>query len=339
MDLARVLMELSGACGVCGDEREAVEKARGYLAPLVDETMVSPLGNLVGLRRSPRKDAPTVLLDAHLDEVGLIVTGHEEGLLRFSGGVGGVDSRLLPGLSVKVLTNPPVPGVISVPETPRETQKPFDAEDMRIDCGLTAEQAREVPVGTRVAYGTRPWKAGTDRICGKSLDNRACFTALLRALELTRDEALPVHVAVLGSVQEERGGLGALTATAALRPDAALVVDVTFGDSPDTPAEKGFPLGSGAAIGLSPVLDRRLSRFLQKLAVGIQIPYVQEIMETSTGTNSMHTQIAADGVPSALISMPLRYMHTPVEEISLRDVEAMARLTAEFLRRYEEAAL
>lgn len=336
MDISQVLMNLSSACGVSGDETEAVQAARNYLKPLVQETWVTPLGNLVGLRRSKRADAPTVLLDAHLDEVGLVVTGCDGGLLRISNGVGGVDSRLLPGLRVKVLTDPPVSGVISVPEEPTDTKQPFALSGMWIDCGMTAEQAAKVPVGTRVAYGTKPWLAGTDRVFGKSLDNRACFAALLRALELTQDEELPVHVAVLGSVQEEQGGCGALAGTAALEPDAALVVDVTFGDSPDTPAGRGIPLGSGAAIGLSPVLDRRFSRFLQKLAVEIQIPYVQEVMEKSTGTNSMHTQIAGNGVPSALISMPLRYMHTPVEEISLRDVEAMARLTAEFLRRFEE---
>lgn len=191
-------------------------------------------------------------------------------------------------------------------------------------------------MGTRWAYGTQPWRAGMDRICGKSLDNRACFTALLRALELTQGERLPVHVAVLGSVQEERGGLGALTGAFDLEPDVALVVDVTFGDSPDTLKERGLPLGSGAAIGYSPVLDRDGTRRLRRLAEQAGISHTLEVMERGTGTNSMHTQIAGKGVPSLLISLPLRYMHTPAEEISLRDVEAVARLTAEFLRNCRE---
>ena len=333
MDMARVLMTLSAACGVSGYETGAVETARPLLEPLVDTVEISPMGNLVGYRKSPRANAKTLLLDAHLDEVGLLVSGRAGNLLRVTDGAGGVDSRLLPGLMVKVLTQPPRTGVITVPETPKEKTEPFPLTGMFVDCGL--EEDAEIPVGTPVAYGTRPFRVG-DRIFGKSLDNRACFAALLRALEFTKEEPLPVNVVVLGSVQEERGGLGAETGTFALGPDAALVVDVTFGDSPDTPKDHGMPLGSGAAIGYSPVLDRSYTETLKALARKYEIPYTQEVMEKSTGTNSMHTQIAGTGVPSALISLPLRYMHTPVEEISLQDLESMARLVAEFLKHFGE---
>lgn len=331
MDLSEVLMELSAACGVSGDEGAAAKTAEQYLKPLVDETFYTTLGNLVGIRRSKHAKAKTVLLDAHLDEVGLMVTGREKGLLKIADGVGGVDPRLLPGLQVKVLTEPGIPGVISLPEGD------VTMENLRIDCGLTEAEAEKIPLGTRVAYGTKPWKSG-DRIFGKSLDNRACFTALLRAMELTKDENLPVHVAVLGSVQEEIGGAGALTGTYAIKPDVALVTDVTFGDSPDTPKDAGFPLNSGAAIGASPVLDRVLTKKLREIAAQKNISHVIEVMPGGTGTNSMHTQIAGEGVPSALISMPLRYMHTPVEEICLCDVEAVAQLVAEFLRSFGEEA-
>ena len=336
MDMAEVLMTLSAACGVSGREAGAVETARVLLEPLVDRVEISPMGNLVGYRKSPKADAGTLLLDAHLDEVGLLVSGREGDLLRVIDGAGGVDSRLLPGLLVRVLTQPPRTGVITVPETPKEQTEPFPLTEMFVDCGLEPEE--EIPVGTPVAYGTRPFRVG-DRIFGKSLDNRACFAALLRALELVKGEELPVNVVVLGSVQEERGGLGAETGTFSLKPDAALVVDVTFGDSPDTPKEHGMPLGSGAAIGYSPVLDRGYTKTLRALARKYEIPYTQEVMEKSTGTNSMHTQIAGTGVPSALVSLPLRYMHTPVEEISLEDLESMARLVAEFMKHVGEDVL
>lgn len=333
MDMAKTLMDLSAACGVSGSETGAVETAKTLLEPLVDAVEITPLGNLLGRRTSPRPGAKTLLLDAHLDEVGLLVSGREGNLLRITDGVGGVDPRLLPGTVVKVLTQPPVSGVVTIPEIPKEKTEPFPLESMFLDCGLS--EGEEVPVGTPVSYGTQPFRVG-DRIFGKSLDNRACFAALLRALEIIKDEDLPVNVAVLGSVQEERGGLGAETGTFALHPDAALVVDVTFGDSPDTPKAQGMPLGSGAAIGYSPVLDRAYTQRLKALAERHNIPYTQEVMEKSTGTNSMHTQIAGAGVPSALVSLPLRYMHTPVEEIALKDLEAMARLTAEFIRSFGE---
>lgn len=333
MDTAKTLMALSAACGVSGAERPAVETAKKFLEPLVDSVEITSMGNLLGVRKSPCKGAKTLLLDAHLDEVGLLISGREGAHLKLTDGVGGVDSRLLPGLTVKVLTEPPLLGVVTVPAKPKERTEPFSLSEMRIDCGISEEV--EIPVGTPVAYGTVSFQAG-NRIFGKSLDNRACFTALLRAMELLQNEELPVNVAVLGSVQEECGGLGAETGTFFLKPDAALVVDVTFGDSPDTPKDHCMALGSGAAIGYSPVLDRAMTKKLKRLAEKHQIPYTQEVMEKSTGTNSMHTQIAGTGVPSALISMPLRYMHTPVEEISLPDLEAMARLVAEFIKSFGE---
>ena len=106
MELSEVLMELSRANGVSGDETDAAQTAQRYLAPLVDETRISPLGNLLGIRRCEDPDAKTVLLDAHLDQVGLIVTGRKDGMLTFTGGVGGVDDRMLPGHTVAVLTEP-----------------------------------------------------------------------------------------------------------------------------------------------------------------------------------------------------------------------------------------
>lgn len=333
MELSKVLSALSRANGVSGQEDGAVNAAKSFLTPLVDETRVTPLGNLIGVRHSKNPGAKTVLLDAHLDQVGLVVTGQKDGLLTFTGGVGGVDDRMLPGLQVMVLTEPVQYGVISCGEAGMEENKPIPRKDLRIDCGITAEEAEKIPVGTRIAYATEPWTVGS-RFFGKSLDNRSCYLSLLRAMELTKDEELPVNVAVLGSVQEEQGGLGALTGAYEIHPDVALVADVTFGDSPDSP--KGFPLGSGAAIGYSPVLDRDYTCKLQQLAERQKIPYVREVMSGSTGTNSMHTQIAGDGVPSVLLSLPLRYMHTPVEEIDLKDVEAVAQLIAAFLRSFGE---
>ncbi len=328
-------MELSRANGVSGNEREAVLTAQKLLTPLVQKTEIDALGNLVGIRLSRRKNAKTVLLDAHLDQVGLMVTGQKEGALTISGSVGGVDTRMLPGRLVMVLTNPPRYGVISYEKKETGRDRPIPIDDLRIDCGLTQQQASEILPGTRVAYGTEPWQMG-DRIFGKSLDNRACFTALLRALELTKEEELPINVVVLGSVQEECGGAGALTAAFRLQPDAALVTDVTFGDSPDSPKERTFPLGSGVAVGFSPVLDHGLSKRLCEIAQREQILHSREIMENGTGTNSMQTQIAGEGIPSALISVPVRYMHTPIEVVDQRDIEAAARLAAAFLKAEQE---
>lgn len=335
MDITEVLFALSRACGVSGDERGSSETALELLAPLVDEVHVDVLGSVIGIRKSKRSNAGTVLLDAHIDEVGLMITGNEGGLLRFAACVGGVDMRLLPGLTVKVLTPEPLMGVIHVAPSEEPVEQTVSPEQLRIDCGITEEAAKTIPVGTRVAYATEPWKFG-NRVFGKAMDDRACFAALLRAMELIKEDELDVNVAVLGSVREEKGGIGAKAGTFGIRPKLAVVTDVTFGDSPDSPKAHSAPLGSGSAIGYSPVLDRRYTKRLKALAEEHGFPYTQEIMEGGTGTNSMETQIAGGGVPSVLISMPLRYMHTSVECVDLRDAEALAQLIAAFLRTFEE---
>ena len=338
--IKKALTALSLAQGVSGDERSAVVVAETFLSPLVDETYIDELGNLFGIRRSKDPNAKTVLLDAHMDEVGMMVTGHENGFIKFNTCVGGVDHRLLPNLGVKVLTDPVIEGVISCPlslnQTKESQAKPFEMEDMMIDCGLSEEEAGKIPVGTRVCYGTEPWFIG-NRFFGKSTDDRACFVSLLYAMELLKDVDLPVNVIVLGSVQEEETGLGALAGTFRMEPDVAFVTDVTFGDSPDSPKDHSVPLGGGCAIGYSPMLDRHYTEFLQSLALKHQIPYHQEVMEGSTGTNSMHTQIAGMGVPSVLVSLPQRYMHTPVESVDLGDIMALGKLVSVFLTDFEEA--
>ena len=328
MDLQQSLFALSRAVGPSGIEGPAVQTARELLAPLVDETAVDAMGNLTGLRRGSGTGR-RILLDAHLDEVSLVVTGQKEGYLSFA--CLGIDARLLPALTVSVLTQPPMPGVITcLPPhvlTAEEREQPFDVEKLYIDCGLTEEQAKAVPIGTRVAYDTEPVMLRNGAVSGKSLDNRAGFAVLLRTMELLRDKPLPVDVVVLGSVQEEFSGLGARTGAFAQMPDAALVVDVTFASQPDAPKSGTFALGSGPAIGVGPELHRRISDKLRALAPEASV----EVLPGSTGTNATEMQTAREGIPTGLVSLPQRYMHTPVEVVRLDDIDACTRLIADWI--------
>lgn len=329
MDLKQRLFALSSAIGPSGLERPASAVAQRLLAPLVDETAIDAVGNLTGLRRCGRANAPRILLDAHLDEVSLVVTGQKEGYLSFA--CLGIDSRLLPASTVNVLTEPPMPGVITcLPPhvlTAEEREQPFDVEKLFIDCGLTEEQAKAVPAGTRVVYDTEPMALAGDTVCGKSLDNRAGFLVLLRAMELLQDKPLPVDIVVLGSVQEEYSMLGAKTGAFSQMPDQAIVVDVTFGAQPDAPSSSTVPMGGGPAIGVGPQLHRRISDKLRQLAPEASI----EVLESNTGTNAAAFQISREGVPTGLISLPLRYMHTPVEAVRLSDIDACGQLIADWI--------
>lgn len=336
MDVKASLFALSRAVGPSGVETPAVEAARALLAPLVDETQIDAMGSLIGLRRCGRPDARRVLLDAHLDEVSMVVTGQTEGYLRFAGL--GIDARLLPATTVQVLTELPMHGVITcLPPhvlTAAEREKPFDEEKLFIDCGLTEEQAKAILPGTRVAYDTEPLSLAGDTVSGKSLDNRAGFCVLLRAMDMLAGETLPVDVVVLGSVQEEVSGLGARTGAFSQMPNLALVVDVTFARQPDTPKAGTFPLGSGPAIGVGPELHRSISDRLRRLAPEASL----EVLEGNTGTNAAETQIAREGIPTGLVSLPQRYMHTPVETVRLGDIDACARLIADWILSLGEEA-
>lgn len=343
MELKEQLFALSSAAGPTGCEGEAADLGAALLAPLVDRVERDRLGNVLGWRMAAEPDAKTLLLDAHLDEVALIVTGLEEGYLRFDAMHCGIDPRLLPGLRVRILSETPLCGVITcLPPhilTAEEQDKPFPLDKLRIDTGLTEEEAKRlVPPGTPVIYGTKPFSLGADRVCGKSFDDRACFTLLLRVAELLKDRALPINVCFVGSMQEESSMAGSKTAAYTVDADYALVTDVTFGQTPDSPKEGTFPLGSGPIIGIGPILDRRLTNRLLDCAKRLSIPHEREISPGSTGTNAMQTQIARMGVPTLQISIPLQYMHTPTEVIDLRDVEQSAKLIAEFILSAGEGA-
>ncbi len=337
MELRETLERLCSVNGPSGFEEPAAETARELLAPLVDETRIDRLGNLIGVRRCGRPGAKKLLLDAHLDEVGFLVTGMEDGFLKFRT-LGGVDPRLMADREVTVLTDPPIFGVVTclAPHVQKEGDgdKTIPMDQLSIDIGMTQEQAEKaVPIGTPITYRQPFVSLDGSRVCGKSLDDRSCFVTLLRAAELLRDEALnlDVDLYLLGSVCEEVGGRGAMTAAYGVAPDYCVAVDVTFARSSGL-SEDEVPcnLGGGPAIGVGPVIPRWMSGRLKELAEREKLSYELEIMSGRTGTNGDDFQTAREGVPTAVVSLPLRYMHTPVEIVDLEDIERSARLLAAF---------
>ncbi len=334
METEAILKRLCDLGAPSGFERPAVEAARELLEPLADEVYTDRLGNLIGVRRCGKPDAKRLLLDAHLDEVGLVVTGHKDGFLRFNS-LGGVDQRMLPDRELTVLTDPPLLGVVAClpPHVlpPEDRDKAPDLDDVYLDVGLTQEEAeRRVPIGTPIVYRAEAFPLGERQMCGKAMDDRACFAALLRALELLNDQELDVDLYVLGSTREETGGEGAQVAAQVLRPDYCVAVDVTFGRTPDSPRTESFVMGGGPCVGMGPNCARwMVKRLLDKAKeAGIQVQ--KEVMEGSSGTNGWDIQVTNEGVATAVLSIPEKYMHTPVEVVELSDIESTARLLAAF---------
>jgi endoglucanase len=276
------------------------------------------------------------LLDAHIDEVGLIVTGYEDGFLRFSA-IGGVDARMLPASEIKVLTEPPLVGIIGVlpPHLLKgeDAEKTIKTDDLYIDIGLSQDEAKKaVPVGTPAVYNTGARVFGDGLICGKGLDDRACVAAILRALELVKDETLDIDVYFLGSVQEELGTRGAKAGAFAVNPDWCVAVDVDYASSPDAREHWLKELGGGVVISKGPILNKRLTELPIRLAEEKGIKYQLGVEAGDTGTNARVIQLTREGVATALLDIPLRYMHSPVEVVSIEDAEATAQLLAELAR-------
>ena len=336
--MRQALERLCTCTAPSGFEAPAAAVAAELLRPLVDEVSIDRMGNVLGVRRSNTPDAPKLLLDAHLDEIGLIVTGVEDGFLRFRS-IGGVDPRMLPGRELVVLTDPPLRGLVACPAGGDE-DKSVPLNELYVDVGLSQSEAeRAVPVGTPMVYRAGCFPLGEEQMCGKSMDDRACFVTLLRAAELLRDKELDVELHILGSTREEVSGAGAVVGTWAVAPDFCVAVDVTHGKTPDGPADKTFVLGGGPAIGVGPNMTRWMTARMVAKAREHSIPYQLEIMSGHTGTNGWEMQISREGVATSVLSLPLKYMHTPVETLSLADMEGVAQLLAAFVEHLGKEAV
>ena len=336
MDYTRVLQQLCALTGPSGFEGPVARAAADLLRPWVDEVEVDRMGNVLGVRRCGRKGAPRLLLDAHLDEIGFLVTGHRDGFLRFVP-LGGVDPRMLPDREITLLTDPPVLGVVACLPPHVQSREEMDQsrpiDTLYLDVGLSQEEAeRRIPVGTPAVYRTGCFPLGEDLLYGKALDDRACFAALLGAAEQLAGEELDVDLYILGSTQEETHSTGAITAAYRVIPDLCVAVDVTHGSSPDAPKEKTFPLGGGPVVGVGPNCTRWMSQRLFRVGKALDLTCQTEVMAGHSGTNGWPLQISREGVATAVLSLPLRYMHTPVEVVHRRDVEDTARLLAAFVR-------
>ncbi|MCL2856811.1 MAG: M20/M25/M40 family metallo-hydrolase [Oscillospiraceae bacterium] len=335
MDIKQTLLELSGAAGYGVD-------AADILAPYGKVSRTS-LDSVVCQVREASPNKPHLLLDAHFDTVGLIVTQVDStGFLRVSG-LGGIDPRVLPACPVLVHgRGGDISGVIcsTPPHLDKSGEKKFaKVDEVYIDLGLTKEAAENaVSPGDRVSFHQPGLVLLGDRFAGGGLDNRAGCACLLRALELLKGAQPSCGLSVLFSSLEEVGGQGAKTTAYALRPTHALVVDTSFAHTPDSQRQKCGTFGGGPMIGVAPILSKEITEGLQAAAKAEGIPHQYEVMGGSTGTNADHIATVRAGVSTGLLSIPLKYMHTPVEVVAASDIEQTARLIAVFVKDFAEKA-
>ena len=337
----QLIKSLTIAPGVSGDESPVAGIIAREWTPLVDEITRSRLGSLHGLLRSTSgdsKDPPSIMVMTHMDTIGLMVSHIKDGFLYVTN-IGEVDPRVLPGTPVSIHASgrTKLDGVIAMPPSNGGAMdKAIPLKSVFIDTGLYPEEVSKlVSVGDRVSFNTDPLELPGGCLSSHSLDNRASVAALTLCLQELRARQHAWNVWAVASVLEEVSFGGASTSSFQLRPRLAVVVDVTFGKAPGAEGYDAFPLDKGVTLGVGAFLHPHLYRRLRQAAEMAGIPASVEVMATETSTDADVIQLTAEGIPTAVISIPLRYMHTPVEVAAVNDIIRAGRLLAEFISTLE----
>ena len=336
MELVPLLKRLSEASGVSGHEREVRTIVSEEFGRHADQVWVDTLGNVVAHKRGVGPEPrPSVMLATHMDEIGLIVSLVDEDFVRFRH-VGGYDDRVLLGQEVTVHGRRDLPGVIGArpPHVlpAKERKQPIGRDKLMIDVGLPPQEVADlVRVGDLITMKRHLVELKGDLVTGKALDNRVSVVAAAACLEELSRMRHRWDVYAVATAQEEVGTKGALTASHGLRPDIGLAIDVTWAKQPGAPDEYTYELGEGPTIGCGPNFHPKLQEALVETAKALEMSYHIEPAARPGGTDAYALQIAREGIPTALISIPERNMHTPVETVSVKDIERTGRLLAAFV--------
>lgn len=329
-EIYSVLFSLCDAHGVSGDENDICTKTAELLKTVTRDVKIS--SGTVTARINADSGLPKITLDAHIDQIGFIVTGFESGGFVRVASCGGIDARLLPGLSVRIHGAGEVVGVFcsTPPHLVHGEENVVPVEECCIDTGLSSEELETlVRRGDSVSFSAPPVRLAGTRVASGALDNRAGAAAVICALMMLKSSAY--DITAVFTAQEELGCRGAITSAYSSRPDIALAVDVSFALAPGESEVSCGKMGGGPMVGFSPVLDRELSAELCCLCDRLAVPYTREIMSGSTSTDADKYSISRGGVKTALLSVPIRYMHTPAELCDIEDIASTARLICAFL--------
>lgn len=327
-ELSRDLSRLCNAGGAAGLD-EVARVAIELLEPLCDAVWQDAMGNVLAVRCGDSETKPTLMLQAHMDEIGLLVTDVDDLGFIHVAAAGGIDRRVLATQPVLVHGEDTYNGVFcSVPPHLLKDEKKLpELADMGIDMGMDAAVARDrIPLGSRVTFAPNYCALNESVVTSKALDDRAGMMAIIHCLRLLKDT--DVNVSVAFCVQEELGCRGAAVAARRLDPRFALVTDVSFATAPGEKPQECGKLGGGVMIGHSPILDSALTQLSIRVAKTAEKPYQDEVMGGRTGTDADVISNCNYGIRTGLLSIPLRYMHTPNETADLRDIAAVGELMA-----------
>ena len=337
-DLLLALLNASGPSGHEEDPARIWRDAASQFAEVTSDTMGSSFA-----RVRAAEGALTLALVGHIDEIGVAVTNIEEsGLLSFTT-IGGISPEMLMGQRFELLTrNGRIPAAIArkriQPEQVRDRPRP-ELADLHMDVGAKdrAEAESLVRVGDPGVWIGPPVDLPNGRLLSKALDNRlGAYIALESARRIAESGDAQVDVVAVAAVQEEIGLYGARTAAYGLDPQVAIAIDVTPAtDYPGGDARRAGPieLGMGAMIARGPTLNKHVTDLLGAAAEAEDIPHAWEVYTRTTSTDADEIHFTRAGIPTGLLSIPTRYLHSPTEMCALEDVESNIRLIVAFAKR------
>ncbi|MBN1563242.1 MAG: M42 family peptidase, partial [Anaerolineae bacterium] len=332
MDLKAHLKDLCTVAAPSGHEGPIRAVIRNAWADLVDEFQIDGLGSLIAVKYGTQQPQDTprrrVMLCAHMDEIGMIVSEIRDGFIRTSA-LGGVDYRVLLAQSVLVHGRRTLPGVVGAapPHMALNRREYPTSDELWIDVGLPADEvAALVRIGDVITFDAPFFELKGSRVGSKSMDNRASVAAVTCCLDALARRTHEWDVYAVASAQEETAGSGAQTAAYQIQPDLAIVIDGTFALQRGVDDDEGFKLGDGPTIGRGPNFHPGLFKKMQKVAREEEIDLTVEVLPGHSGTDAWTIQLTRAGVPSTLLSVPMRNMHSPVEIVDLRDIRRIGRL-------------
>lgn len=334
-----ILKDLLMTPSPSGSEQPIIKKMAMFLKDYIDELTIDNYGNLIALKYGANSNKK-LMLAAHADEVGMMVTHIDNnGFLSFQE-IGGIDTNLLPGQRVEIHNHQGVvTGIIG--KKPIHLQdrdakaKDYDAEDLWIDIAAKDKEEAEskVEVGDYITYQTQPIVLQHDVWTSKALDDKVGLLTLVEVAKALDGKQPAMDVYFVASVQEELGARGIRTAALGINPDYGIAIDVTHAtDYPTCSPQKSgeIKVGNGIVIAKGPNINKAIGRKLIDLAKQQNIKYQIEPIARPTGTDANFMQVSGTGVKTALLSIPCRYMHSPNEIVSLVDVNEGVRLLTHF---------
>ena len=338
--MVELLKQLSAMKGVSGKERNAGHKGAELFLPYCDRAYVDDGNNVVAIKygekneQEQHKNKIKVMLCAHLDEVGFIVTDiTPQGFLKIKN-VGGLDAQIMPSTQVIVHGREEVLGVVrrTKPTRAYSSNKAVGYEDLLIDVGYPPHKVKQlIDVGAAVTFAATAEVLNQKWFSAKTLDDRACVAIMVECAKHFSAQKSFCDLCFVSTSREETGAQGAVKAALDLKPDLAIVFDVGQAKSGDTKNKSLMECGKGPYITIGPQLDQKYTGLLKQVAKNNHIPHQLTASSGWTGTDASALQVLNGGIPCVLLGVALRYMHTPIEQLYLGDLEDAVTLTCLFI--------